>query len=129
MDEYWRKKDLAVAGNCLGGPAVTPGGHGTKPKSFKPDCQNESGSPLIFTHTYPPFDPTVPPPPLPPLPTSTGALPSAPLPAASLPSNDLYKNPPPVIYYPTTEPRTITYATVNDMENTPEKTQTASNIR
>ena len=129
MDEYWRKKELETtrAGNCPGGPVVTPGGLGTK-VPYKgnpvPDCTRESGSPLLkYPYPVPPFDPTVPPPPLPPMPT--GSMPPVPPPPTigqTQPTEigELYKNPPPVIYYPT-------LPTQIPLE--PEKTQTASNIR
>ena len=116
VDIFWRSKDLEVAGNGIGGPDPgTPGGTTTETKET-------TGSPLLppppphhppLPHDYviPPFDPTVPPPPLPPPPTQSAA-----------------DQPPPVIYYPPV-PQHATPAIPNMMEDTPEKTQTASNIR
>lgn len=139
MDEFWRKKDLSISGNCPGGPAVTPGGHSLEPPSghvVTTEVPGHVGSP--FPSYPPPFDPTVPPPPLPP------ALVSAPppsVPPVVVPTNltvatqrpnqpDIYSNPPPVIYYP---PEPVMPPVMPPppplMEDTPEKTQTATNIR
>ena len=113
VDIFWRSKDLEVSGNGIGGPDLgTPGGTGTT----DPPPQETTGSPLLpppppLPHDYviPPFDPTVPPPPLPPPPTQAE------------------NQPPPVIYYPPVPQHAP--AIPNMMEDTPEKTQTASNIR
>ena len=139
MDEFWRKKDLSISGNCPGGPAVTPGGHSLEPPSghvVTTEVPGHVGSP--FPSYPPPFDPTVPPPPLPP------ALVSAPPPSvppvvvppptnlnvATRPNQpDIYSNPPPVIYYPPEPVMPPVIPPPPLMEDTPEKTQTATNIR
>ena len=104
VDVFWRTKDLEVAGNGTGGPVSgTPGGAGitTEPLSAP---KEPTGSPLTLPPLPIPFDPSIPPPPFPPPPPPPGDI-------------------PPVIYYPPTPPQLST------MEDTPEKTQTASNIR
>ena len=141
MDEFWRKKDLSISGNCPGGPAVTPGGHSNQviePPSghvvTTSEVPGHVGSP--FPSYPPPFDPTVPPPPLPPTITQVAPPPPPPQMISNGGQTDIYSNPPPVIYYPP-EPAMTMQSTIMPpaamipplMEDTPEKTQTATNIR
>lgn len=129
VDVFWRSKDLEVnsTGNGTGGPGSgTAGGIGNvdtvKVHNHNPQSADKipTGSPLLPTpppshpqqplFEIPPFDPSVPPPPLPPPPNT----------ATQTSSSDA----PPVIYYPPVQQH---YPSV--MEDTLEKTQTASNIR
>ena len=141
MDEFWRKKDLSISGNCPGGPAVTPGGHNlNEPPSghvvTTEVVPGHVGSP--FPSYPPPFDPTVPPPPLPPaLSAPPPSVPPVVVPPIAPPNlngarpnqPDIYSNPPPVIYYPPEPVMPPIMPPPPLMEDTPEKTQTATNIR
>lgn len=130
MDEFWRKKDLSISGNCPGGPAVTPGGHNLEPPSghvVTTEVPGHVGSP--FPSYPPPFDPTVPPPPLPPALSAPPTMVTPNLNGARPTQPDIYSNPPPVIYYPPEPVMPPIMPPPPLMEDTPEKTQTATNIR